>query len=49
MFDKLKVAVSRVEDAVKSGDQGRMEEEKENLLKEAKVLHHKVAILQNLR
>ena len=36
MFDKLKVAVSRVEDAVKSGDQGRMEEEKENLLKEAK-------------
>ena len=36
MFDKLKVAVSRVEDAVKSGDQGRMEEEKEKLLKEAK-------------
>lgn len=36
MFEKLKVAVGSVETAVKSGDQGRVEEEKENLLREAK-------------
>ncbi len=35
MFEKLKVAVGSVETAVKSGDQGRVEE-KENLLREAK-------------
>lgn len=36
MFEKLKVAVSSVETAVKSGDQGRVKEEEENLLREAK-------------
>ena len=36
MFEKLKVAVKSVEDAVKAGDQGRVEEEKDNLLRDAK-------------